>query len=380
MNKINLLIIVAFALLVTCCSRKEKNPETAEMSKPETESPSPENVTAGNITGIELTTITGKPFTSVVKAGGIILTDSKDIMVITAKSSGIIKLNSHFLFPGVKTTRGEQLFSISGEDLAEDNTELVLLQVKADMEEAKANYERAQKLIPDKIITEEQFLSMKNEYFKALNEYNTLNRTYSQGGNTVSSPENGYVRDIFVIEGQKVKAGDQLATIVIQHNLVLKVFVSPDNIGLLSSVEKANFTVGYSNKLYRTEELNGRNISFGKSTGENSYYIPVYFGMDYVPDLIEGTFAEVYLIGKEIPDAITVPNSALMEEYGKYYLFIRHEDGDFLKRYIKTGFNNGESTQVLEGLSENEVVVSSGAYQVKLSQMSSSAPAHSHNH
>jgi RND family efflux transporter MFP subunit len=380
MNKIILLIIVAFPLIIAGCLRQDQNSETAVISTNEIENPLHENETEGEIAGIELTRIEKKPFKSVVKSGGIIITDSKDLIVVTSKSSGIVKLSSHFLFPGVKTSKGQLLFTISGDDLAEDNTELKLLQVKADLEKANANYERAQRLLPDKIITEEQFLSTKNEYFKALNEYNVLSRSYSQGGNTVSSPENGYLRDIFVIEGQKVKAGDQLATIVIMHNLVLKTFVSPENIGMLSSIEKANFTVGYSNKLYKTDELNGRNISFGKSTGENSYYIPVYFNMDYVPDLIEGTFAEVYLIGKVIPGAIVVPNSALMEEYGKFYVFVRHEDGDFLKRYIKTGFDDGENTQILEGLAENEVIVSSGAYQVKLSLMSNSAPAHSHNH
>jgi multidrug efflux pump subunit AcrA (membrane-fusion protein) len=56
--------------------------------------------------------------------------------------------------------------------------------------------------------------------------------------------------------------------------------------------------------------------------------------MNYDPDLIEGTFAEVYLIGKEIKDAIVVPNSALLEEYGKLYVFVENSDGDFIKRYI----------------------------------------------
>ncbi|HZK62222.1 MAG TPA: hypothetical protein VFC41_09090, partial [Anaerovoracaceae bacterium] len=96
------------------------------------------------------------------------------------------------------------------------------------------------------------------------------------------------------------------------------------------------------------------------------------------PELIEGTFAEVYLMGKEIKDAIVVPNSALMEEYGKLYVFVEDFDGDFIKRYIKPGFSNGEFTQVLNGLAENETIVATGTYQVKLSQMSTSAPAHNH--
>jgi multidrug efflux pump subunit AcrA (membrane-fusion protein) len=146
----------------------------------------------------------------------------------------------------------------------------------------------------------------------------------------------------------------------------------------LISVESANFTVGYSDKVYKTSEMNGRKISYGKSTGENSFYIPVYFRMDYNPELIEGTFAEVFLIGKKLNEAIVVPNSALMEEFGKLYVFVADDDGDFIKRYIKTGSTDGENTMILSGLAENEKVVATGASMIKLSLMSTSAPAHNH--
>ena len=102
--------------------------------------------------------------------------------------------------------------------------------------------------------------------------------------------------------------------------------------------------------------------------------------MDHDPDLIEGTFAEVFLIGEKINDAIIVPNSALMEEFGKLYVFVAHDHGDFVKRYVSTGNSDGENTMILSGLSENEKIVATGAYHIKLSSMTTSAPAHSHNH
>jgi multidrug efflux pump subunit AcrA (membrane-fusion protein) len=199
-------------------------------------------------------------------------------------------------------------------------------------------------------------------------------------GNNIISPDNGYIREIYVTEGQKITTGQALASLVMDHNLVLKADLSPDHLDALPDIEKANFTVGYSKRIFKTEELSGKKISFGKSTGENSFYIPVYFRMNFDPELIEGTFAEVYLIGKEIRDAIVVPNSALLEEFGKLYVFVEDEDGDFLKRYITAGNNNGEFTEVTEGLAENESIVATGAYNIKLSQMSGSAPAHTHNH
>jgi len=357
-----------------CRSDKEATAEIQAVSSPETihqETPEQNHT---------VLSIKKQPFSFVIRTGGRILVDSKDIKVVTAKSPGIVKFSDHFLFPGVRAAKGQKLFTLSGEQLSEDNAELKFMQVKADLEKTTANYERAKLLITDRIITEENFLEAKNEYEKMLNEFNNLNSTSDASGTVINSPDNGYIREIYVTEGQKVSAGQSLASIVMDHNLVLKADLSPDLLNVLPWIEKANFTVGYSKRLFKTEELNGKKISFGKSTGENSFYIPVYFRMNFDPSLIEGTFAEIYLIGMEIPDAIVVPNSALMEEYGKLYVFVEDEDGDFLKRYIKTGNNDGEFTEVTDGLSENETIVATGAYNIKLSQMTGSAPAHTHNH
>ena len=329
--------------------------------------------------GYTLLTLKKQPFVFTLRTAGRIMVDSRDVVIVTAKSSGLVNMTNDYLFPGVKIFRDDILFTISGAQLAEDNTELHFKQVKADLDRASVNYDRAQKLIAEKIITEDHFLTVKNEYEKLRNEYDNLNATTGRNGNMVKAAWSGYIKEIFVTEGQKVTAGQQLASIVTEHNLVLKADVSPDYLNVLSSIQSANFTVGYSKKLYRISEMNGRKISQGKSTGENSYYIPVYFRMDYLPELIEGTFAEIYLLGKEIPDAIVIPNTALMEEFGKLYVFVAHDDGDFIKRYIETGNSDGEKTMVSAGLSENETVVATGTYRVKLSQTVTAAPD-PHNH
>jgi RND family efflux transporter MFP subunit len=332
------------------------------------------------IQGLRLDTIRKGNFSFTLKTGGEILADNKNISVITAKSSGIVRFSDRFLFQGVKVNAGQILFTVSGENLAEDNAGLRFSQLEANLEKARSNYERAQKLLPDKIITEEHFLEIKNEYAKILSEYEIFRRTFNENASLVTSPAAGYIRELYVTEGQKVSAGDRLATIIGEHKIVLKALLSPLHAKILPSVESANFRVAGNNRVFRTQDLNGRKISYGKSTGENSFYIPVYFSMDYDPELIEGTFAEVWLKGEEIHDAITVPNSSLMEEFGSYYVFVKDDDGDFLKRYIKTGYSDGERTLVTEGLKENEVIAAEGVYQIKLKQMAGSVPAHTHNH
>ncbi len=79
-------------------------------------------------------------------------------------------------------------------------------------------------------------------------------------------------------------------------------------------------------------------------------------------------------------DVIVIPNGSIMEEYGKYYVFIEHADGDFEKRFISPGNTDGEFTHVISGLHESESIVVEGAYQVKLSMMTTIPNTHNHNH
>ena len=382
------LVIIIFLLIpasfIRCSSGNTHNHEAADSNgspahvHEDEEQASGEHEHSADTSAYRLITLRNRPFAFTIRAGGTIMSDNKDIMLVTAKSPGLVSFNNQYLFPGVKVSRGQVLFTISGNQLTEDNSELRYRQLKSDLEKASLNDERAGTLISDRLITEEHFLEVKNEYEKTLSEFETLKETYREGGNTVFSPGTGYIREIFAMEGQKVASGETLASIIADRKLILKADVSPDNLDVLPLIDRAGFRVGYSPKLFRTDEMNGRKIAYGKSTGGNSFYVPVYFSIDYDPGLIEGSFAEVYLTGEKTEDRIVVPNTALLEEFGKVYVFVAHEDGDFEKRYITPGQTDGESTVALSGLSENERIVSEGTFHVRLSQMPVSAPAHNH--
>ena len=318
-------------------------------------------------------------FRFIIKAGGTIHPDSKDVISVAAKTGGIARLTDHFLFPGIKVKKGAPLFIITGDELTADNTEIAFLEARSDWEKAKSQYERAGRLIETKLITMDHFLEARNEFEKAEIRYNNLRGSFSANGNVVFSPVDGYINQVLATEGTKVSAGDPLLTVIIEHNLVLQADVSPEHLSHLNSVSSASFRMVYNEKVYNTSQLNGRKISHAKSTGVNNFYIPVFFSIDYIPELIPGTYAEVYLEGAPKPDCITIPNTAILEEFGKYFVYVEDEEHHFIKRYIIKGMTNGIETEVLQGLSENEIVVATGAYGIKMSQMSTTAPdTHKH--
>lgn len=320
-----------------------------------------------------------KPFHFVIKTSGEIVPDQKDELLIVAKTSGMVQFSDHFLYPGVELKATDKLFTICSKFLLENNIDVKLKQAKADFNEAENQFNRSKELIKEQLISEKEFQEVQSVYLKSQAEFENLNRFRAENGEQVFSGQDAYVKEIFVKEGQFVNAGDKLLSLVIPHMFVLKAQVAPNYLSHLQEIQSANFRTSYDNKLYELKNLGGKMISVGRSMAENSFYIPVYFKFKHQKEIIPGTFAEIFLIGKEIEDALLVPNTAILEEFGNYYVYEEVHEGEFEKRYIKKGMSNGSETQVLEGIRAGSNIVVEGAYQVKLAQMKT-LPAHDHAH
>ncbi|MFT3845482.1 MAG: efflux RND transporter periplasmic adaptor subunit [Lacibacter sp.] len=315
----------------------------------------------------------------VVKATGEILSAPGDEVTIAAKSNGIVKFAGNNNITGSVIRAGQAMFTVTGGEIAFENVEAAKQTARAELATAKTEYDRANELIKDKLVTQGEFQQAKLRYEQAQITLNNLGRNYS-GGKSLSSPINGFIKSIMVSEGQYVSAGQPLATITKNQRLILKADVSLKDADKISSIQDASFTIIQNKQSYSTKELNGKLLSVGKTTAPNSPFIPVHFQIDGKPGMLPGSFAEVFLKTVPINNALVIPVSALVEEQGFYYVYIQTEGESFQKREVKLGANDGQKVQVLSGVNEGERVVTKGAYQIKLSQASGSLPAHGHEH
>jgi len=80
--------------------------------------------------------------------------------------------------------------------------------------------------------------------------------------------------------------------------------------------------------------------------------------------LVPGVFANVDLILRSIPDALTVPSIAVIPELGGKKVFI-FEDGTAQPRSVETGIRSDTAVQITGGLSEGDLVIVSGLLQLQ---------------
>lgn len=322
--------------------------------------------------------VTPQAFNEVIKTSGQILSSPGDETIVTAPASGVVSFAGNAT-AGSNVQSGQRLFTLSGGNIAQGNVETSYKESQANFNKAKADYDRASELIQDKIISQKEFSDAQLRYQNAQTGYNAFAKNYSGNGLSVASNMSGFIRQVFVTDGQFVQAGEPLAAVSKNKNLILRAELSQRYYSKLSGISSANFRTDNTDVVYNTKDLGGKLVSYGRSAASNTS-IPVTFEIENPGTLVPGSFVEVYLHSSPIENALVVPVTALVEEQGNFYVYVQTEGESFQKREVKHGGNDGKNVQLLSGVSAGERVVTKGAYQIKLATLSGAMPAHGHEH
>lgn len=326
--------------------------------------------------GVEAEVIHPGAFREVIQAGGQILSAQGQEATVVAASSGVVSF-SRKIAEGIEVGQGSELLSVSAEHIQEGDP---VRKAKVAYEKAKEEYERAEKLVGSQIVSQKEFAALREAYQNARLAYEALLPSKSGKGVAVKAPIGGFVKSCLVKEGDYVTVGQPLMTVTQMRRLVLKADVSERYYAQLPRIVSANFKTPYNNKVYSLENLGGKVLSFGKSSGDTSYYVPVTFEFDNRGDMVPGAFVEVFLLSGERQGVISLPESALTEEQGLYFVYLKLDDECYKKQEVQLGTSNGERVEILSGLKDGDTVVTRGAIHVKLAAASNAIPAHSHNH
>ncbi|MDR2125720.1 MAG: efflux RND transporter periplasmic adaptor subunit [Prevotellaceae bacterium] len=322
-----------------------------------------------------------KPFDAIIRTAAQVLPSQGDEKIVTAKAGGTVVFSTDFAVDGKAVKTGQYLFSIENDGLADNNFGIRYAEAENEYGRAKKEYERKLDLEKDKIVSKQDLIKAETEYKNAENVYNNLRKNFLNGKQTITSPISGFITKILVRNGEYVETGQPVLIISQNSNLFIKAELSPKYFSLLGRITSANIHVMNTDKIYSLEELNGKVLSFGKAADINNPLIPIVFQVSNTIDLLSGSIVELYIKAQTDKRAITVSNEAIVEEMGNYFVFVELTPETFEKRAISKGTTDGLRTEIKEGLSEGERVVSKGAIFIKLAQSSEELDVHSgHSH
>ena len=334
---------------------------------------SPEKAAAA---GIATETVIPGPFSGVIRTGGQILPAINDEKTLVATTDGIISFSGNYL-EGTSVSKSQPVFSILSGNIQDGNR---VGKAKVAYETAKAEYERASRLVDDKIVSQKEFARIREAYENSRMAYEALKPNADGTGVQVEAPFDGFIRTLSVKEGDFVAMGTPVATVTRNRKMLLKADVSQRYYGKLDEITSAKFVTQYGGRATDLRDLGGRLVSVGRSTSDSSYYIPVTFEFDNNGSVVPGSFAEVWLLTGRRDNVLSVPVSALTEEQGIHFVYLKLDGSCYRKQEVTLGESDGARTEILSGLEPGDNVVTEGAYNVKLASASNVIPAHTHNH
>jgi len=322
--------------------------------------------------------VNGKIY-DVINTSGVWTPSSGSVKTLIAKSSGVVGFALNNLTEGTQVKRGQLLINVSSQGLTSNNLVTEIAKARSNFEQAKAEYERKKQLYESKIVPKAEFEKVESNYNIAKSNFQSLSAGVSGGGKQIRAPFDGYITAINVTNGDYVAQGVALVTVGTLQSRVLKTQIAP-SYGL--TMENAQGI------WYQTKDGHWRNVassggsilSIAKDVDNNRPLVSVFAQVNDDVQMPEGSLTQVQIAMGNATQNTMIPVNALLEDYGSYSVMVQLSGESFERRTVKIGKHNGEHVEILQGLQVGEVVVTTGAYQVKMASMSGSTPAHGHEH
>ena len=297
---------------------------------------------------------------------------------VTAPIAGLVDAGSvaRSPAPGQRVSRGTVLAAIVPA-LGEGGS--AYAQARAALREAQAEHARARRLVeadaaPRRRLQEaENRLQAARETLAGMSGGGLL----AGGRLAIRAPISGEIVKRHITPGSRVDAGAPLFTIVDPSLVWLRVNVPSAQAGFVTPRSGAGFTLEGSDRRFESASV----LSVGSVIDPASRTLPVIYQVPNPVGAIKvGQNARVQIQTGQRVAGVLIPVAAVLDEDGRPVAYVQPDGETFEKRDLRLGGRQADRVLVLDGIKAGERVVTGAAYQVRLASLSTSVPAHGHEH
>ena len=278
---------------------------------------------------------------------------------VTSKENIMISSNSGGVLMSVPITEGQ--YVTVGQTLAVVNSDVLqsnIKEVESALQLATAVYDRQKRLwLEQQIGTELQYLEAKNNVENLESRLATLQ--VQLGDATVRTSISGVVDEVYALKGQMVGPGTVIARVVNLTNVQVEAEVPESFIG---SFKKGDKVEVYFQSLGMTRTARIKAIGQVINPGNRTFKVEVDLpNSDRMlkPNLL----ATLKLKDYESEDVVMVPTRLIQDgAQGKFLYGL--EDNKVVKHWLQIGESYAGTSEVLDGLNGDEVLVDLGFREV----------------
>ena len=189
----------------------------------------------------------------------------------------------------------------------------------------------------------------------------SVERYNHSAGIPVIAPESGVVSQPPVTSGQMVADMDPLVDLIDPANLYIEASVPVSQLSLVQPGMLAEVTTPIRPGVKIPARIAAVLPTFDANSATSS--VRLDFASHERIDQA-GEPVEVRVETTSVPDAITIPASALFQDAGAdhYHVYVVGHDGRTHRTAVTLGLREGDRVQVTKGVAANDLVVTSGGY------------------
>ena len=295
---------------------------------------------------------------------------------VTAPIGGLVDAGSvaQSPAPGQRVARGQVLAYLIA-SLGEGGS--AFAQARAELREAQDEHARARRLVEAEAAPQRRLHEAEIRLQAAREALAGFGGAGSGGRVAVRSPIAGVVSKRTIAPGGRVDAGAPLFTVVDPSVVWLTVNVPAAQASQVSRAAGASFQLEGSATPHEARRV----VSVGSVIDPGSRTLPVIFEVPNPDGSIKvGATARAQVRTGARVNGVVIPFSAVLDEDGRPIAYVQPDGETFEKRELVLGAREGDRVLVRSGIKEGERVVTGAAYQVRLASLSTSVPAHGHEH
>lgn len=365
-------------LLALTCEHEKKTFECAECRYEAGFVRAPASLAAGGL----LTTAKAehRKVSVPVTLTGEVRFDERRVGHVSSPVEGIVRTTHVTL--GDRVRKGQPLVEI--ESVAVGEAQAAWLEARSLHSLARRNFERLSALREENISSEKETLQARQELetaeIRAANALGTLTRlgasaedaralTSARAGGRIvlRSPLDGQVLTLHAVPGETARTDESLATVGDNSTVWVWADLYERDIRSVARGQAAGrLEASVSVKAYPDEEFAGTVDLVTQAMEESSRTVKVRVEVrNRAGHLLSGMFATVrlYLPGAE--EALAIPESAVLEDEGRSFVFVHHAGDDYVRRPVTIGRTWAGWAEVKSGLTPGQVVVAEGAFLLK---------------
>ncbi|TDP58820.1 efflux RND transporter periplasmic adaptor subunit [Flavobacterium dankookense] len=300
---------------------------------------------------VGVTTVKDTVFNHYLEVQGNV--DTKENIVVQPEYSGT--LTSLTVKAGQRVSKGQILGRVDDAGMSQQ-----LASAENQYQLAKTTYERQKNLWDKKIGSEIQYLQAQTQMVSAQKAVSQIKAQLSK--TVIRAPFSGTIDEVFVEKGEVVAPSAQgLMRIVNLGNMYVSTTIPESYIGKLKIGDQVDVFLTSLGKTYK-----GKVRQVGSFINPNNRSFGIEVSVPNPENLLRpNQVAKLKIIDYVSKDAIVVPTGVIQEDANHdQFVFVvdgsNGKTGKAKKVLVKTGKSSDNVTEILSGLSTNDVIVTDG--------------------